>query len=188
VPAGFPQVNTHNNLDGRRLLTKVVAATFLGRRCEQGPPLQPCKIPVSKRKAGLDIGDKRIGVSVSDALGMTAQPLGTVERRSMRSDITSIMALLVDYEVEAFVVGLPLRLDGSEGEQADKVRHFAERIEAETGLPVFFQDERLTSSQGERMMIEAGVSRAKRRSALDRTAAALILQAYLDMNPTEDRR
>jgi len=96
-------------------------------------------------------------------------------------------ALLVDYEVEAFVVGLPLRLDGSEGDQADKVRHFAERLEADTGLPVVFQDERLTSAQGERVMVEAGVSREKRRMALDRTAAALILQAYLDMNASEDR-
>ncbi|MFQ5478032.1 MAG: Holliday junction resolvase RuvX [Candidatus Binatia bacterium] len=133
-----------------------------------------------KRKGGLDIGERRIGVAVTDPLEITAQPLGVVTRQSWKKDIAGIMELLKDYEVDAFVVGLPLTMKGEEGEQADRVKHFCKHLETETGLAVFFQDERLTSVQSERAMIEAGMSRRKRRNNIDKTAAALILQAWID--------
>jgi putative Holliday junction resolvase len=140
---------------------------------------------MSGRLAALDVGDKRIGVAVSDGLGLTAQPLGTVERRSMKADCAAIRQLLADYEIEKVVAGLPLGLSGAEGEQADRVRHFCERFTLETGWEVVFQDERLTSAQGERMLLEAGMRRGRRREVLDRVAAALILQGWLDSHPRQ---
>lgn len=135
---------------------------------------------MATRKAGLDIGDKRIGVAVSDPLAISAQPLGVVERRSHKADVAGIMELLADYTIEAFVAGLPLHMDGSEGEQADRVRHFCSHLKADTGLPVLFQDERLTSVQSERALLESGMRRSKRKTKIDAAAAALILQAHLD--------
>ncbi len=133
-----------------------------------------------QRLAGLDVGDKRIGVAVSDGIGLTAQGLGTVERRSRKADVAAILALIEGYEVAGFVAGLPLKMDGSEGEQVDRVRHFCGHLANDTGLPVTFQDERLTSVASERLLVEAGVRRAKRKQVRDKMAAVLILQAHLD--------
>jgi putative Holliday junction resolvase len=130
--------------------------------------------------AGLDVGDKRIGVAVSDALAISAQPLATIERRSLDADRMAIMELLDGYEVDGFVAGLPLRMDGSEGIQADRVRHFCRSLQEGTGLTVEFQDERLSSAEGERLLLSAGTRRARRRRTVDMTAAVLILQTYLD--------
>ncbi len=140
---------------------------------------------VDIRKAGLDIGAKRIGVSVSDALGLTAQPVGVVERRSQAADVEAIMNLLAEFEIGEFVAGLPLNMDGSEGTQADAVRHFCARIEAITDIPVSFQDERLTTVESERLMIDSGMRRSKRRAKIDKTAAVLILQSHLDARAGE---
>jgi putative Holliday junction resolvase len=137
------------------------------------------------RKVGLDIGEKRIGVAVSDALGLTAQPLDVVVRRSQTADVEAIMRLLEQYRVGEFVAGLPLNMDGSEGAQADAVRHFCSRLEALTSIPVRFQDERLTTVESERLMIDSGMRRAKRRTKVDKTAAALILQSHLDSHAGE---
>jgi len=134
----------------------------------------------SKRSVGIDIVERRIGVAISDSLDLTAQPLGVVQRRSAKAAIAAIMDLLIDYDVGRFVAGLPLNMDGSEGQQADRVRHFCAALETDTGIPVVFQDERLTSAQGERMLIDAGLTRSKRRETLDSTASALILQSHLD--------
>jgi len=134
----------------------------------------------TKRSAGLDVGERRIGVAVSDSLALTAQPLGVVQRTSAQAAIEGIMSLLRDYDVAAFVVGLPLNMDGREGPQADRVRHFCSKLEAQTGIGVLFQDERLTTVQGERVLIEAGLQRRKRRATVDATAAVLILQGHLD--------
>jgi len=135
------------------------------------------------RLAALDVGDKRIGVAVSDGLRLTAQPLGTVERRSLAADCAAIDTMLASYEIEKVIAGLPLNLRGEEGEQADRVRHFCARFEKETGRQVEFQDERLTTAQGDRMLIESGMRRKRRREVRDRVAAALILQSWLDAQP-----
>ncbi len=132
------------------------------------------------RLAGLDVGDKRIGVAVADALGITAQPLGLVERHSHKADIAGVLSLLADYEVGCFVAGLPLQLDGAEGEQADRTRHFCGHLERETGLPVVFQDERFSTAESERLLIDSGMRRGKRKLKRDQLAAAIILQGYLD--------
>lgn len=138
------------------------------------------EIRTQQRTVGLDIGDRRIGVAVSDGLGLTAQPLGVVRRQSAKTAISAIMELLSNYDVGSFVAGLPLNMNGSEGTQADRVRHFCDKLKADTGIPVIFQDERLTSAQGERVLIEAGMRRNKRRDILDITASVLILQSHLD--------
>ena len=135
------------------------------------------------RLAALDVGDKRIGVAVSDALRLTAQPVGTVERRALAADCAAIQRMLEPYEIEKVIAGLPLTPRGQEGEQADRVRHFCARFASETGREVVFQDERLTSAEGDRMLIESGMRRNRRREVRDRIAAALILQAWLDSQP-----
>ena len=134
----------------------------------------------SRRLTGLDVGEKRIGVAVSDGLGMTAQPLGVVQRKSLDKDAARIMELLAEYEIERAVAGLPLQMDGDEGEQAARVRHFCMAFSKRTGLEVVYQDERLTTAQSERMLIESGVRRSRRREVIDKMAATLILQAYMD--------
>ena len=126
------------------------------------------------------MGDKRIGVAVSDALGMTAQPIGVVERKSLDKDAHRIMELVAEYEIDHAVAGLPLLMDGSEGEQSERVRHFCTAFSKRTGLDVVYQDERLTSAQSERMLIESGVRRGRRKEVIDKMAATLILQAYMD--------
>lgn len=136
--------------------------------------------PHEQRIAALDVGDKRIGVAVSDALYMTAQPLGVVERHSVVADIGQIMVLLGDYDVGRIVAGLPLQMDGAEGRQAQRVRTFCERLGEETTIEIVYQDERLTSVEGERVLIDSGATRRRRRQVLDKIAAVLILQAYLD--------
>ncbi len=133
-----------------------------------------------KRTAGLDVGDRRIGVAVSDPLALTAQPLGVVERSKLALDIAKVMRLLADYPLERFVLGLPLQLDGREGDQAARIRQFGNALEKATGLSVVYQDERLTTVQSERVLVDAGMSRVRRRGVIDKLAAVLILQAYLD--------
>lgn len=138
---------------------------------------------MASRLAALDVGDKRIGVAVSDGLRLTAQPLGTVERRSLAADCAAIDEMLREYEIEKVIAGLPLNPRGEEGEQADHVRHFCARFEKETGRHVEFQDERLTSAQSERMLIASGIRRKRRKEVRDRVAASLILQSWLDAQP-----
>ena len=132
------------------------------------------------RSVGLDVGERRIGVAVSDGLGLTAQPLCVVERQSLKADIAAIQRALADYAVATVVAGLPLEMNGNEGPQAERVRKFCVRLEQETGLAITYQDERLTSVQSERLLESAGVRRERRRGLLDKMAAALILQAWLD--------
>jgi len=133
-----------------------------------------------KRFVGLDVGERRIGVAVSDPLGMTAQPHEVVERRGARVDIAALMEKLQRFEIASFVAGLPLEMSGNEGFQVERVKTFCERLEKTTGIPVAYQDERLTSVQSERLLESAGVRRERRRGLLDKMAAALILQAWLD--------
>jgi len=132
------------------------------------------------RVLGLDIGEKRIGVAVSDPTGSVATPLAVVDAAPALGDGTGLRTLVADYEAELLVVGLPLSMDGSEGPQAARVRKAAERLERSLGVPVTFADERLSSSAANRSMAEAGASERDRRGSVDMVAASLFLQAYLD--------
>ncbi len=131
------------------------------------------------RIAAFDVGDVRIGVAVSDELGLTAQGIGVVERVGWRRDMEALASLLAPYTPDRLVVGLPRNMNGSEGPQAAKVRAFAERAAAHLGLPLDYWDERLTTVAAERVLLEADMSRRRRRQVIDKVAATLILQGYL---------
>jgi putative pre-16S rRNA nuclease len=131
------------------------------------------------RIAALDVGEARIGVAVSDELGITAQPLGVVERVGGERDLRALGDLLAPYAPERLVVGLPLGMSGAEGSQAARVRAFGERVGAHLGVPVEYWDERLTTVAAERTLLEADLSRRRRRQVVDKVAASLILQGYL---------
>jgi putative Holliday junction resolvase len=127
------------------------------------------------RVLGIDFGEKRIGLAISDGLGITAQPLAVV------SNIQGIKQVLAERDdVHKIVVGLPKNLKGEIGPQAQKTLVFVEELKKETGLPVLTWDERFSTGQAEKVLIEAGLSRKKRKSVVDKSAAALILQSYLD--------
>lgn len=132
------------------------------------------------RLLGLDYGSRRIGVAVSDPLGITAQHLEAIRREGDRKDIAGILETASRYGVEGIVVGLPLLPDGNEGEQARKARAFAEKIRDASGIPVEMWDERLTTVQAERHLIDSGVRRDKRKAVRDSLSAVLILQGVLD--------
>lgn len=134
------------------------------------------------RLLGLDLGDATIGVAVSDPLGITAQGICTLRRRSHREDMAELKRLAAEYGAEAFVLGLPLNLDGSRGPAVDKAESFADHLRREFALPVYFQDERLTTVAAHKTLLENDTSRKKRRQVVDKLAAVLILQTYLD-NP-----
>ena len=132
-----------------------------------------------KRILGLDIGDKRIGVAVSDLLGLTAQGVETIFTRGMDNDIARVCELAKQYDTNRVVSGLPKRLSGEEGLQASKVREFTDRL-TQLGFEVRFMDERLTSVSAERMLIDAGVHRQDRKKVIDKLAATYILSSFLD--------
>ncbi len=129
---------------------------------------------------GLDVGSKRIGVAVSDPLGITAQGLDTIQRQNKRRDREALRAVLTKYEVAEIVVGLPLRLTGAEGTQSEKMREFADDLKGHFGLPVHLWDERWTSTEANRLLRETNLSIEKRGKAVDRMAAILILQSWLE--------
>jgi len=130
---------------------------------------------------GLDVGEKTIGVAVSDPLGWTAQGVTTIRRRgSLEEDLKAILRLVQEYRVERVVVGLPRNMNGSLGPQAKKVLDFMQALEERLKLPVVPWDERLTTSAAERVLIAADLSRRRRKGVVDRLAAVLILQSYLD--------
>jgi putative Holliday junction resolvase len=131
------------------------------------------------RVLAIDLGSKRIGTAVSDALGLSARPVETIRRSSTERDIARLKAIVEDLDVEAVVVGLPLRMDGSVGDAAAHTLRFVERLKAALAVNVFTQDERLTSYEAEQMMIERGFSREARRARSDEFAALLILQDFL---------
>ncbi len=132
------------------------------------------------RSMGLDVGEVRIGIALSDLTGLIAQGLATLERAGWERDLDYLADLAEKHEVGRLVIGDPLNLDGSPGRQAEGAREFASRLKEATGLPVVLWDERFTSLSAEKTLIEAGVRREKRRKAIDRMAAAILLQSYLD--------
>jgi putative Holliday junction resolvase len=132
------------------------------------------------RILALDHGSKRIGVALSDELGWTAQPLETFVRKGLPADVAHIRALVEAHAVEQVLVGLPLRLNGEEGPAARAVREFAGHLERALPVPVVTWDERLTTKEAEDLLIAADVSRRRRRDVVDRVAAAILLQSYLE--------
>ncbi len=134
------------------------------------------------RVIGLDVGAKRIGVAISDGLGITAQPLTVVNRKNPETDIEKICKIVCKHKVSLVVCGLPLRLDGEHGKQADAVKAFVDALTPRAGVPVVQWDERLSTVSAERAMLEGSVRRRKRRRVIDRVAAQIILQHYLDSN------
>jgi putative Holliday junction resolvase len=134
-----------------------------------------------KKIMGIDIGEKRIGIAVSDSLGYTAQGVETYARTG-DGDAVYIAAKMKELGASRVVAGLPLNMNGSEGPAVQNVREFASQLNA-LGVEVDFQDERLTTVSAERMLIEADVSRKKRRQVVDKLAAVYILRAYLDRHP-----
>ncbi len=131
------------------------------------------------RFLGLDIGGRRIGVAVSDPAGITAQPLTVIIRQNDDQAVAAIVKLAVDYKAEEVIYGVPLEADGDYGKQAELTQGFAAKLKV-AGLNLRGHDERFSTSEAERILIDQGVSRIKRREVVDKIAASIILQGYLD--------
>ena len=134
---------------------------------------------MNERIIALDVGDARIGVAVSDASRMIASPIDTIHRVGFGPDVKKMLAICQQYDTNLILSGLPLNLNGTEGPQAAKVRLFCEQLE-KAGLEVYYQDERLTTVTAENALLESNMHRAQRRQNVDKVAAAVILQQYLD--------
>ena len=136
-----------------------------------------------KRMMGLDVGEKRIGIAVSDLLGITAQGIENYNRKPTETaDFDYIKDLINEKDVSLIVCGNPINMNGTIGPQSEKVRAFGDALSEYTGTPIRYWDERLTSAEVERMMIDADVSRKKRRSVTDMLAAMRILQSFMEAN------
>jgi len=136
------------------------------------------------RIMGLDFGSKTVGVAVSDPLLLTAQGVETIFRKSpgkLRQTLARIGELAAEYEVDRIVLGYPKNMNNTEGERCEKTQEFARMLEQRTGLTVILWDERLTTSAADRIMMESGVRREDRKDYVDKVAAGLILQGYLDL-------
>ncbi|PIP68567.1 MAG: Holliday junction resolvase RuvX [Candidatus Omnitrophica bacterium CG22_combo_CG10-13_8_21_14_all_43_16] len=140
-----------------------------------------------ERILALDFGEKRIGVAVSDSLNIIAQSVGTIERKGIKNDLKKIAELVKEYEAGKMIVGLPLNMDGTEGKSASRAINFVNDLRKEIQIEVEMLDERLTTAQGERVFLEADMSRKKRKQNLDKIAAQLILQNYLDSHVQKNR-
>lgn len=138
------------------------------------------------RTLGLDIGDRRIGIALSDALGLTAQRLTVLERRNPAADVEAIRILITTHQVEQVVAGLPLTMRGEQGAQAKKVAGFVALLRRRVTIPVQWLDERLTTVQGQRALSEMNTSPRKRKLMIDQVAAQLILQHFLDTQRDAD--
>ena len=132
------------------------------------------------RIMALDVGSRTIGIACSDALLMTAQGIETIRRTSLENDFKRLSELIAEYEVHELVVGMPKNMNGTKGDRAEKTEEFVEKMKAVIDLPVTFWDERLSTVMAERQLIAADVSRKKRKGVIDKMAAVVILQGYLD--------
>ena len=132
------------------------------------------------RILGLDVGKKTIGVAVSDPLGFTAQGITTIRREKKSKDIEELKKICDEYKVETIVIGLPKNMNGTIGFAGEKIQEFSELIKEEIGIKIEFWDERLTTVAAHRAMLEADLSRGKRKKIVDKIAASYILQGYLD--------
>ncbi len=138
------------------------------------------------RAMGLDVGSKTVGVALSDALRITAQALVTVRRTNQRDDLLTLRKLVQENEVTTLVVGLPLHMNGTEGDSAAAARKLGQALGEATQLDVIYWDERLTTTAAHRLLREANASRKKRKEVIDQVAAALILQGWLDSQVRSD--
>ena len=132
------------------------------------------------RILGFDYGSKRIGVAVCDELGITAQGIATIARKNRTQVLNEIAVFIKKYSVEKIVIGYPLRLDGTEGIQCEKISNFVRVLESTFSIPVIKWDETLTTKEAEGILIQANMRREKRKTVIDKLAATLILQGYLD--------
>ena len=132
------------------------------------------------RIMSLDVGSRTIGIACSDALLMTAQGIETIRRTSLEKDFNRLQELIAEYEVHELVVGMPKNMNGTKGERAEKTEEFVEKMKEVIDLPITFWDERLSTVMAERQLIAADVSRKKRKDVIDKMAAVVILQGYLD--------
>ena len=132
------------------------------------------------KKIGLDIGTVRIGIATSDLLGIIASSYEVYKRRNLFLDAKYIASLADKLDADLFVIGLPLKMDGSEGDSVKMVKDFAEELQKYSSVPIVFQDERLSTVSAERILIESNMRREKRKGVIDQIAATIILQNYLD--------
>ena len=132
------------------------------------------------RVIGLDVGERRIGVAVSDPLGIISQGVTVIERKDLQSDIEEIIRIAGDYEAQSVVVGMPINMDGTRGKSAEKVSEFVAVLESSIKIPVATYDERLSTKESEKFLISSDVSRKKRKAVVDKIAAQLILESYLE--------
>ena len=142
------------------------------------------------RILGLDFGSKTVGVAVSDGLLLTAQGVETIERKDenkLRKTCARIEELIAEYEITEIVLGLPKNMNNTEGERVEKTKAFGEMLERRTGLPVHYWDERLTTVAADQILMESGVRRENRKAVIDKVAAGLILQGYLDCLKTKEK-
>lgn len=143
------------------------------------------------KKIALDVGDKTIGVALSDELGITAQGLMTIERVGIRKDTGKVLDLIKEHNCDTVVIGLPLKLNGEDSIQTEKVREFRQMLEnkmrstAVKGVEIVWQDERLSTVEAENVLISADVSRKKRKDVIDKQAAVIIMERYLDSHPNK---
>lgn len=140
------------------------------------------------RALGIDLGTKTIGLAVTDELGITAQPLKTIARRGPQKDITALREITEEYGIDRIVLGLPLNMDGTEGPRAQATRLFGTSLESSIKVAVIYWDERLTTVAAQRVLLEADVSRQKRRTVIDTVAATLILEGWLSAQPSRPSR
>lgn len=133
-----------------------------------------------ERILGIDVGDKRIGVAVTDPLQITAQGVMTLKRKTRDDDLEAFRDLIAKYEIKKVVAGLPLNMDGSESAQTRKTVNFCQFIKKRLDVEIIYVDERLTSSWSEKVLIEGNVSRENRKDYIDMLAAQIILQSYMD--------
>jgi putative holliday junction resolvase len=138
------------------------------------------------RVLALDLGKKRIGLALSDPLGITAQGLPTLQRTRIREDLDALAKLAEDWDVRLILMGHPLHMTGKEGRQAEYTREFAERLQERTGIELLYWDERLTTVAAQRVLRESGISIAKRAAAVDKLSAQILLGSYLDSLPNPE--
>ena len=138
------------------------------------------RVPSIQRVLALDVGSKRIGIAISDPLGITAQGLKTLQRQNKQADFDYLANLVKQYEVAEVVVGFPLRMNGAEGAQAEKMTRFAEEARKRLQVPIHLWDERLTSAEANRLLRETEMSIKRRAEVVDQMAAVLILQSWLE--------
>lgn len=142
------------------------------------------------RWMGLDFGTKTVGVAISDELGITAQPVETITRKSntkLRKTLARIEQLVLEYRITDIVLGYPKNMNNSEGARVEATKEFGEMIKKRVGLPVIFWDERLTTMESERILIEKNIRRENRKAYIDQMAAVLILQSYMDAKTMREK-